>query len=226
MTTELTIVKQQEGFSLHRSGKPQHTPMRQPLLLPTKQLAEAVALEWTEGKKFSPKNMPLSSLAFTALDVVQANAEKMIQVMLAYAETDLLFYRSEVPELRTRQDAAWAPVVEWAQSTYGCDFIITAGVMPVNQPPATMTRLTKAMEAFSPFEMAGFSVMTQSLGSLLLALALKEGEINAEKAFKLSRIDEDYQTEQWGEDSVSLARAQEIAREVKMALQFVRLQAA
>lgn len=218
---ELTQTAQGYGFT--RTGKPLHTPKKNPVLVPSRALAEAVAREWQEDRGFSPKNMPFTAMAFAAIDVIPEHAERMVDALLAYAETDLLFYRSEATELKRKQERAWDPVLTWARGRYDCELLVTEGIMPVEQPAATMARLRAVLEAMPAFEMSAFSVLTQSLSSLMLALAVREGHLTPQAAFTLSRVDEDFQAEQWGEDSVSLARAQEIARDVQMAEKFLRL---
>ena len=221
--TILEMIKEDGGFTLHRAGKPMLTPQRHAVLLPTQALAEVMVSEWQTGKSFSPRTMPITALSFTALDVVAPHRNRVAQSMLAFADTDLLLYRSETTGLRKRQDAGWDPVLQWASERYGSAANVTTGVMPMDQPKALLTALGKAVNTYDDFRLSAFSVMTQSLGSIFLGLALIEGELNPENAFGLSRIDEEWQAEHWGEDSLALARAREISRDVKEASRFAQL---
>lgn len=205
------------------SAIPALSPRKHPFLLPTEALAQAVGGEWKGRKRFDSKIMPLTAIAFTALDVVAENRGKMVEAMLAYAETDLLLYRSETPELLRRQQEAWDPVLAWADARYEISVKVTQGVMPVEQARHTLNVLRRAVEALDDFALAAFSVLTRGFGSCLLALAVSEGQLESRDAFALSRVDEDYQAELWGEDSVMLGRAREIERDVCAAAEFLRL---
>ena len=50
-----------------------------------------------------------------------------------------------------------------------------------------------------------------------------EGELTPAEAFALSRLDEDYQAEQWGADAEAEARAVRLAREMELAARLVLL---
>ncbi len=215
------IIQDEQGWKLQLDGKPLHTPRRAPLALPTETLANALAAEWRNTKKFTPSAMPMNAIAYTAVDVMSEHAQRMVEAMLAFADTDLLIYRSETPGLRARQDAGWNPIIAWLGEYAGVEPTVTEGVMPINQPPELLAALRDELSGYTPFVMAAFSVLTQNLGSLFLALAVKERRLAAAHAFTLSRIDEDYQSEQWGEDSVTIGRAREIERDVVAAAAFL-----
>lgn len=202
---------------------PAATPRRKPFALPNARLAEAVSAEWEGRARYDAKAMPLTALSFTAIDITAEHREKIIDAMLAYAETDLLLYRSETQELQARQAEAWDEWVGWAKRRYEIHLEHTAGVMPVEQSPQAMAVLKRAAAACDDFALTALSALAQGLSSLLLALAVKEGALPAADAFRLSRVDEDYQAERWGEDSTALARAREIERDVKAAATLMQL---
>jgi chaperone required for assembly of F1-ATPase len=57
-------------------------------------------------------------------------------------------------------------------------------------------------------------------GSLVLGLALAHGVLNPAQAFQLSRLDENFQAERWGEDKEAQDRASALARELDVATHF------
>ena len=217
----VTYLPAETGFALHRAGTPMHTPRRHAIVVPEEKLAHALCAEWKGKERYDVRAMPLTALSFTALDVVAPAHAKIVDTLMVYAETDLVLYRSETPPLKSLQEEGWNPVVHWARGRYDMQLLTTEGVMPIDQPPRTMEALRKAVAACDAFTLAGVSTLAQNLSSLLLALAVKEGFTDARHAFTLSRIDEDYQTTQWGEDSLTLARAREIERDVRAAGEFL-----
>ena len=60
-----------EDLGIALDGRPVKTPMKAPLVLPTRALADAVAAEWAEqGEEIKPATMYLTKLANTAIDRV------------------------------------------------------------------------------------------------------------------------------------------------------------
>jgi chaperone required for assembly of F1-ATPase len=178
------------------------TPRKAALLLPTETLAEAVADEWRAVEdKVDPFRMPFTRGANSAIDTVLPQREAVVAALAEYGGSDLLCYRAVGPEaLILRQSQAWDPILHWAKSALGAPLVTTAGVMHVPQPKASRDAMTQAVNALSPFQIAAFHDLVSLSGSLVLALAVTRGRLAAKAAWSLSRIDEDWQTEQWGSD--------------------------
>jgi chaperone required for assembly of F1-ATPase len=185
-----------------------------PLALPTDALAEAVAGEWQAvGETIDPRAMPLTGLANAAIDRIAPDRATFAAGLAAYGESDLLYYRAEMPEpLVARQQAAWDPLLDWARGRYDVHFETTAGVMHRAQPPATLARLGEAVAALDAFRLAGLSPLVTVSGSLVAALALLEGAADADTVWNAAHIDEEWQAEQWGHDDLAIG-----AREARRA---------
>ena len=79
------------------------TPARQPLVLPTRTLALAVAAEWEwQASRIQPFTMPLMSLAATALDEPKPR-EDVVAAMLQYLPTDSVVCRVEPGPIADQQ---------------------------------------------------------------------------------------------------------------------------
>lgn len=194
-------------------GRPVRTPARAPLLLPTPQLAEAVAEEWRSvGEELDPRAMPLTGLANAAIDQIVPNPAPFAADLARYGESDLLCYRAELPEpLVERQAAQWDPLLDWARTRYDVHFETTAGIMHRAQPPATIARLQEVVAALDPFQLAALSPLVTISGSLVAALALLEGAADRDTVWRAAQLDEDWQAEQWGEDELA-TRARDVRR--------------
>ena len=187
-------------------GKPVNTPARRHLALPTPALAQAVADEWNaQGETIAPATMKLTGLANAALDRVAPDPAAFAATLAGYAQGDLLCYRADKPaDLVARQAAEWDPLLSWARRRYDIDFAVTDAILHVPQPPLTVTRLSAALAALDPFRLAAMSPLVTIGGSLVTALALYEGEIDAEAAFAATHLDELWQAEQWGPDAEAI----------------------
>jgi chaperone required for assembly of F1-ATPase len=183
-------------------GRPVRTPARAPLVLPSAALAEEVAAEWRAvGEAIDPRAMPLTGLSNAAID-----RPPPPDALAAYAESDVLCYRAETPApLVERQAAEWDPPLEWARARYDVAFAVTAGIVHVTQPVQTCARLAAAVVALGPWERAALSPLVTISGSLVIALMLAEGAIEADAAFETAHLDELWQATLWGEDAEAIA---------------------
>jgi len=197
-----------EGWVIALDGRPVKTPARAGLAVPGEALARAIAAEWREqGDTIDPNTMPMTGFANATIDrVLPALADFRAQIA-AYGASDLLCYRAgEPPKLAAFQAQGWDPLLDWARARYDVSFIVTDGIMPVDQPAATLARLSAVVDAIDPWLLAGAATLTQIGGTLVGMLAYLEGEIEAEALFETATLDERWQAEQWGEDEEASAR--------------------
>lgn len=206
-------------------GRPVRTPARAALRLPAPALAEAVAAEWRgQGDTVEPRSMPLTGLANAAIDRVAPDPAAFAAPIAAYAGTDLLCYRADAPAALVREQAeAWDPLLDWARARYDVAFAVTAGIVHVAQPAATVARLGEALAARDPFALAPMQPLVTITGSLVVALALAEGAIGAEAAFDAAHLDELFQARRWGEDELALAARAARRRDFLAAAGFLAL---
>ncbi|MBB6228138.1 chaperone required for assembly of F1-ATPase [Polymorphobacter multimanifer] len=194
-------------FGVALDGRAVRTPARDPLLLPTRVLAEAVADEWRDVTgEVKPAAMPLTGLANAALDLMAADVDGHALRLAEYAGSDLLCYRAEGPgPLVAKQAAAWDPVLAWAQQRFDTGFVVTAGVLPVTQPPMAVPRVAATLAALGPFGLAACAQLVPLSGSALLALALVEEAVDLDTAWAAATVDEAWSAENWGEDDDATA---------------------
>lgn len=211
-------------FAVEKNKQTVQTPGKRPLEVPTQALADAIAEEWQARKSFNAAVMPLTSLACTALDRVEDEKDSIIEVLLAYVDTDTLCYRaSSSKTLQERQDKEWNPVLAWAGAKFDALWQTTSGVMPLEQPEALHQALRHYLEAQDAMRLSAACVLASLYSSLVLAIAVLEKQLDAERAFFLSRLEETYQAEQWGEDVAASARQSNILEEIKAVARFLRL---
>lgn len=205
-------------------ARPVRTPGRLPLILPYPALAEAIADEWRAvGDTVDPRAMPLTGLANAAIERVGADPAAFAATLAVYGGSDLLCYRAEPGPLADRQAAAWDRVLDWARTRFETSFVVTDGVMPVEQPPRTLARLREATLALSPWVLAPLSPIVGLTGSLLLGLALVERAIDTDAAWAAAHVDEDWQAEQWGKDALAAETRAVRTQEYRAAIRFLDL---
>jgi chaperone required for assembly of F1-ATPase len=220
---DVSIASAEGGFCVLLDGKPIKTPARNALLLPTEALAGAIAAEWqNQGDEVIATTMPLLRLANTVVDGVAVNRADVIAAILRFGENDLLCYRAhQPPALAARQREGWDPLLTWVRQRHGAQMRVAEGVGHVDQTPDALLALRQALEEEGPFTLGALHVIASITGSAVLALAVAAGFIPGEEAFALSRIDETYQAEKWGEDAEAAKRAAALAHELGKAVELM-----
>ncbi len=223
--TEIATKDEGGGVSLLLDGKTVRTPGKAPLVLPTPDLAEAVAQEWrAQGARIDPSTMPLTKLANSAIDGVSGQERGVIDDILGFAGADLLCYRAEGPEgLAALQAKHWDKVLEWAREGLEAPLLQTQGVAHIAQPQASLDRIRDRFGALDAFSLAALHVMTALTGSAVLALAVALGQITPEAAWEAAHVDEDWQIGQWGEDAEAATRREQRWQEFEVACRMLKL---
>lgn len=190
------------GWQVTLDGRSVRSPAKTLLVLPNKPLADAIAVEWdAQEGDIDPLSMPLTRAVNSTHDKVIPQREAVAEMLAAYGGTDLLCYRAQTPEaLQYRQAASWDPMLDWVARHYGLRLTVGAGVMHVAQPENTIATLGADLHRADPFTLTAVHDLVTLSGSLVLALAVLHREIDSDRAWHLSRVDEDWQIEQWGDD--------------------------
>jgi chaperone required for assembly of F1-ATPase len=200
-------VAEQDGWGVRLDDKPLRTPAKALLQVPTGALAQAIAQEWASAEAHvQPRAMPLTGLANVAIDRAARDRASFAGDIAKYAEADLACYRADGPRtLVQRQSESWDQLLAWARRRYDVDFVVTTGILHVDQPPATVDRLAHEVAALDAFRLAGLSPLVTVGGSLIAGLALLEGALTAVEAWEAVSIDERWQLEKWGADAEAVA---------------------
>jgi chaperone required for assembly of F1-ATPase len=140
-----------------------------------------------------------------------------------FTPDDLLCYRAGDGALRATEDAAWAPWTGWAERRFGISLAVAAGIMPVEQSPATQTAFTTALAGMSEYALAGLGVVVPALGSLILGLAIEAGALAPAEACRLAALEELTQEQRWGTDVAAETRRHKHAEDVAESARFMVL---
>ena len=222
-------VEERDGlFSLTLDGRPAKTPGRQALAVPSRGLAEALAEEWAaQGQEIDPSTMPVTRIVNSAIDGVAPRRAEVVDDLVRYAGSDLVYYRAGEPERLARaQEAAWSPVLDWARDSHGARFTLAEGIMHVAQPDEAVSAIRGAVEQVgSPFALAALHVMTTLSGSVLIALAHAAGRLDLDEAWAAAHVDELFQESVWGEDYEAMERRRRREADFRAASRVYRLAA-
>jgi chaperone required for assembly of F1-ATPase len=224
-----TIEPSAEGYAILLDGKQMRLPAGGVLCVAAEPLARAIADEWqtaggAKGGEMSFADTPLTRIAGTAQQRIAPDPAPTVDAIARYAESDLLCYRAEAPEaLVHRQAREWQPWLDWAALTYDAPLRITRGIAYVRQHRDSVAALRRAVAARDPLALAALGVAVPALGSLVLGLALADGQLDAATALVLGSLDELFQVEAWGEDAQAAARRRAVADDIGIAARVLEL---
>lgn len=206
---EAQVTEDEGGYGVALDGRPLKTPAKAALTVPSAAIAAEIAAEWqAQDEQIDPTAMPYTRSANAAIDKVARQHGEVADLIAAYGDSDLTCYRADAPaELVARQAEAWDPLLEWLAASHGIALAPVTGVMHRPQDPAALAAISALVHALDPFELTAFHDLVGLTGSFVLGQAVADGHIAPEQAWTLSRIDEDWQAEQWGTDEEAAAMA-------------------
>ena len=207
---EVTLREVEGGFTIFLDSHSLRTPAKGHFIVPHQKIGQMVRDEWDAVEEtVDPAAMPATRASNVAIDKMEISRDAVIDMLAEYGGTDLLSYRAIQPEkLLQRQVAAWDPILDWARDDLKAQLNTTKGVLPVDQPQDSLSNLRSCLTEFNNFGLAGVHDLVTISGSLVLALAVTKKRLTAAEAWDISRIDETFQAEEWGEDEQAVEAAE------------------
>ncbi|MEL6709795.1 MAG: ATP12 family protein [Pseudomonadota bacterium] len=196
-----------------------------PQLLPTHELAKALAGEWDiKGEELDPAAFPMRDMADYAIDIVAQTKTKVSEELLAFADTDTLLYRADPDEkLYPLQQDVWEPIVTAFEARECVTFKRVSGVMHVEQDPAIMDTLRARLSGLDPFALAALEAMTNLAASLTVGLSALEPDADIGRLWYAASLEEEWQADEWGRDEEAQERRAKRTADFKRASDFARL---
>lgn len=222
---QASVVETGAGFTVHLDGRVVKTPAKAALDVPTRAMAEAMCIEWdAQGEKIDPATMPVTRSANAAIDKVRIQRAEVADMLAAYGDSDLICYRAENPvALVARQAKAWDPLLDFAQKKLGAVLEPRVGVMHAPQDPDALSAMGEKVHALGAFELAAFHDLVALSGSLVIGFAAIYDYAPVDHLWTLSRVDEEWQISQWGDDDEAILQAEVKRRAFLHADHFYRL---
>lgn len=196
------VVEEDAGFAVHLDGRPVKTPAKSLLVVPTQALADRIAGEWNAvDGQINPTTMPFTRSSNAAVDKVRQQHAEVADMLAAYGDADLTCYRANGPDtLIARQAEAWDSLLDWAETALGARLIPVEGVIHKPQDPRALGHLARQVHDLDDFALTAFHDLVSLSGSLVIGFAALHKLHAPEMLWRMSRVDELWQEEQWGED--------------------------
>lgn len=202
-------IEAESGFTVALDGRAVKTPAKAALIVPSRALAKAIAVEWdAQEGEINPNIMPVTRAANAAIDKVTHQHTEVADLIAAYGDADLTCYRADGPvELVERQAQAWDPLLDWTHETFGVRLLPVSGVMHAPQNPQALKVLSDQVHAMDAFTLTAFHDLVGLSGSLVIGFAALKDHQSVKQLWQLSRIDDTWQAEQWGVDEEAQEQA-------------------
>ncbi len=214
--------KKPEGYAILLDGRAVKTKSGAVLLAQNEQIATEIVQEWAaQGEQIDPESMPFTQILNTRIDQVSQKRQAMSAEVLKFLNTDLICYPTEEPiALYELQEKHWAKWREWIKQRFGAPLQVTTTLRALQQPLQLHEALKTHVDAMSDDIFTLFQVVVPLCGSLVLGLALIEGQGSADEIFKCCFVEEHYKdkiylVEEYGRDPLSEHKQQACLRDLK-----------
>lgn len=190
--TLVSTHEHKNGFTIHLDGRPMKTPAKHDFECPNEAIADLVQHEWSSQEdKIVPEAMPVTQMISTCIDRVIDNRDEIEQDIMGYLNSDLLFYKTEEPkDLGFRQDALFSPVLDFCAKKLGkLPQAVTDLSVPTIQQD-THQNWKDFLESLPHLHFTIFAHLTSISGSILLAKAFYDKQINTNEFIDIAFCDE------------------------------------
>ncbi|KAM4623379.1 ATP synthase mitochondrial F1 complex assembly factor 2 [Polymixia lowei] len=200
---EDVTISQGEGglYEINLDRRKLKTPGGKLFTVPNESLAIAVATEWdVQRDTLKFYTMHMTTLCNTAIDnPTHRDKDQVINAALKFLETDTVCYRVEDPPgLVELQNNEWEPVLRWIENRYNVVIGSSSSILGPEIPEATSDTFRQHLKSYNFWSLTGLEYVITQLKSVVLSLGLIDRHLSVEQAVLLSRLEEEYQIQHWG----------------------------
>lgn len=220
---ETSVFSDEQGHGVKLDARILKTPSGAAFRAPAQELAEAMAAEWAaQAEHITPASMPLTQLAFAAIDITPGRSDEIAREIANYSHTDLILHRAAAPPaLVARQAATWDPLVAWASARFRRALPVVTGVIAAPRDAQFLATMEREVDDLDHFRRTALAQAVALAGSAFIGFALLEGRIGAETAFAAAALDDLWSLENWGEDAPARARLDRLKADLEAVARFI-----
>ena len=177
------------------------SPAKSPFIIPSKALAHGIAAEWSWQKnRVDPETMPLMQLAATAIDQPQS-AEVIATSLCAFLPTDPVLCRDEddaKSELVAAQNMMLQPFIDYVNMQLGTKLRPSTSIVGAAVSARDKDLVYEYLMGLDSWKRCALMELSSACKSVCMAIGGASGGFTIEQVIRASRVEEDYQIEQWG----------------------------
>lgn len=229
-TVDVEQANNHDGFVILLDGKPIKTPSKQSdMLVPTKKLADQVALEWEKvDGDINFDHLPFTKLINTASEYVEPKQKDIEKEILNYLETDLLLYHTSEPEeLAIRQKKDWGEPLTWFVNKASIDLKVRTDLGVTTLSDQDKFKARDIMRDMSLYQFTAFQSAVALTGSFILGYGLILKKYTSEHIFSLCRLEEIffkelYKLDNHGPDPIQEKTEQDLISDLQVLESFLK----
>ena len=177
------------------------SPAKSPFLIPSKALAHGIAAEWAwQKKRVDPETMPLMQLAATAIDQPQS-AEVIATSLCAFLPTDPVLCRDEddtKSDLVAAQNTLLQPFIDYVNMQLGTRLRPSTSIVGAAVSARDSALVYEYLMELDSWKRCALMELSSACKSVCMAIGGASGGFTIDQVIRASRVEEDYQMEQWG----------------------------
>jgi len=187
-----------EGFAPTVGGRFLQTANGFLVEVPSRLLATSLALEWDYQVKFiKPHLMPLMHFTTQAIDQVPTKRHDLLRNVMAYIDFDSACVRDfHIAALSRAQEKYLTPVVAWFEERFGVKLSVgieeQLTIDPIRQSPEVRAAIEARLCELTDWEYTVFDQCCSISKSIIISLAVVEGQLDLNRAFECARLEENY----------------------------------
>ena len=219
---EVTVVKAEKGnYTVNLDGQELQST-NSVVMFPNESLACEVAKELGKLKdNLSFSDLPITRRTLAAYDRVTPNRNKIDDIVLNIALTDVICYRAvNQPDLNVIEKEKWDPLIKWVDQEFSLKFSVAIGVIPIAQPTNTVSKLKNLIQKYNDLQITAISELAVSTCSLIVTLAMIKRKVSVSEALSLVSLEESYQIHRSTEKIDINKRQETVQQELREALEF------
>ncbi len=219
---EVTVVKAKKGnYTVNLDGQELQST-NSVVMFPNESFACEVAKELgklTDNLSFS--DLPITRRTLAAYDRVTPNRNKIDDIVLNIALTDVICYRAvNQPDLNVIEKEKWDPLIKWVDQEFALKFSVAIGVIPIAQPTNTVSKLKNLIQKYNDLQITAISELAVSTCSLIVTLAMIKRKVSVSEALSLVSLEESYQIHRSTEKIDINKRQETVQQELREAIEF------
>ncbi|KAL4484413.1 hypothetical protein ABPG74_019590 [Tetrahymena malaccensis] len=187
-------------YGVFLDGKIIRTPLRNKLALPTYELAFVIAHEFNmQNEYLKPATMPITSISRTTVDMdIQQNIRQHIEDSVnQFVRNDTILFREE-GKLGDIQNAKLNPVIEYVNKLMNIKLQPTESLFSRELEDVEKENIQKYIASKDNWTLMAIEQATVNTKSTCLGVSLINGFLSIEQALEYSRLEENFQIEQFG----------------------------
>jgi len=195
----LGYVDQKSWYTVRLDGRSLRTPMGDPLSVPSETLATGMAAEWNSVESvIRPNQLPLMTLASTAIDQAPRNPQSYRDGILRFLETDTVGYFAEEPTVRKRQEVEWAAIHKMILDWSGHEIGLSSGFGKLPHAPGLIETCRDYVNSLDAWKLTILYSLASETKSFCIGFSLLRDCISIKEAVAAARVEEEFNIENWG----------------------------